>query len=132
MLAVCGCSGTASTPTGAEARSAANEICHRVIDAVNWRKTPPYELVRDAARLAALEEQAAAELRKLEPRGTTLSSWQAMVDDFHATGQQFEKLVRLTKVNAEAAFSEIEPVLNAMRERAAEAHSAGLPACAVY
>jgi hypothetical protein len=131
-LMTSGCAGSTQRLTQVELVAKANSICRRIIDEVDWRKTPPYKLVLLSMRLGALEEQASTELSKFDPPAAIVPLWQLMVDDFRVTGQQFEKLGKGPKLSPQQSFYAIEPVLNAMRERAAVARSSGLEACAQY
>ncbi len=130
VLIMLGCGSTTQSRT--ELTAKANAICRRVIDEVDWRRTPPVRLVLLARRLGALEIQASAELAKFNPPGSIAGYWQAMADDFEATGQEFDKLAASPKLSAQEAFYAIEPVLNAMRERAAMARISGLAECSTY
>jgi hypothetical protein len=127
-----GCAGSTAPITRAKLMAEANAICLRVFDEVDWRKTPPYRLVRLARRLGELEIRASTELARFQPPASIAIYWQAMVDHFQATGQEFEKLADDPPMGAQEAFSAIEPVLNAMRQRAAVARSSGLDGCGRY
>jgi hypothetical protein len=125
--------GESSKPlTLAQLRAKTNAICKRAIEEVDWRKATFDELARKGPRLAAIEEQASAEVSKLEPPGPAMAlEWRILADNFRATGQAFRRLNAETEKGGEARFL-LEPVLSAMRERVRDASSAGIPACRIY
>lgn len=127
-----GCASSEKPLTRGEFVAKANAICRRVIDEVDWQKIPVSRLVSSAASLGKLEERASSELAELKAPADIEMFWQAMVEDFRVTGQQFEQLAAETKASKAMPSVSLEPVLNMMRERRMAAKSSGLEQCAVY
>lgn len=131
--AATGCGGSASPPkplTRAQLTAKADAICRRVIPTVDWLKVTTKELPKVVGRLAALEEQGAAELNKLVPPPSIADEWRLVVDAFELTGPEFRIIAREIERNSQAYLS--VPLSNAQHERGLYAHSLHIEECAKY
>jgi hypothetical protein len=128
----CGGGSSSSRPLSrAQLTAKANTICQRVIGEVDWSKVRPQDLPSVVGRLAALEEQAAAELERLTPPASMADKWRLIVDGFRATGPEFRRLAQSIKAAGAQAYT-VLPLSDAQHERGLEANIAHIKECAKY
>jgi hypothetical protein len=130
-----GCGGSSSNAkplTRADLTAKASAICRRVLSEVDWAKVAPQDLPRLVGRLAALEEQASAELDKLVPPASLADEWRLIVDDFKATGPELKEIAERVRVGGPAPFQGGLPLSEAQHERGLAANIMGIKDCAKY
>jgi hypothetical protein len=130
LLAGCGGSSASRQLTMPELIAKADPICRPVIEGVDYAKLTQANIVRNASRLAALEERASAQLAKLTPPPSMADTWQLIVDGFRWSAEEFRKLGKTATANTSGGA--FEPLYEAVRKRAWNAYEAGFKDCGTY